>query len=130
MTSPSSPSSPTRPTRPTSLTGAVSAASATAPTGATASTRVTGVVGVDPAVLWQDLADALNALITAGHTPAFHNRYGSRNHWQHQPYLSTPLHSDAPWVVFDLARRSFVVSTRADTLRGTHDRRPRRRTRR
>lgn len=44
----------------------------------------------DAVAAWQNLADALNALIAAGHTPAFHNLNGSANDWRHQPYVSTP----------------------------------------
>ncbi|MET7490528.1 hypothetical protein [Streptomyces sp. NPDC005538] len=76
----------------------------------------------DAVDLWQDLADALNALIDAGQFPDFHDLYGSRNDWQPQPYASTSLHADAPWVVFDLSTRRFAVSTRERTLNGEHAR--------
>lgn len=76
-------------------------------------------------VLWQDLADALNALVDAGQFPNFHDRYGSRNEWRHQPYANASSPADAPWVVFDLAARQFTVSSRARVLSGEHSRRPR-----
>jgi hypothetical protein len=79
--------------------------------------------------LWQNLADALNSLITAGHFPDFHDLYGPRNHWRPQPYVSTPARADAPWVVFDLTTRQFTVSTRERTLSGEHHRRPTRKRR-
>lgn len=36
-------------------------------------------------VLWQNLADALNALADTGYIPHFHNLYGPYNDWRHQP---------------------------------------------
>jgi hypothetical protein len=75
--------------------------------------------------LWQNLADALNALATSGQFPAFHNLYGPHNKWQHQPY-ATSSHTDAPWVVYDLTTRTYTVTTRARTLNGEHARRKRR----
>ncbi|MER6432155.1 hypothetical protein ABT272_31205 [Streptomyces sp900105245] len=62
-------------------------------------------------MLWQNLADALNALVNAGQSPHFHNLYGTGNDWQHQPY-ATGSRTDAPWVVLDLATRRFTVSSR------------------
>ncbi|MFF8431010.1 hypothetical protein ACF07Y_38935 [Streptomyces sp. NPDC016566] len=73
------------------------------------------------AVLWQNLADALNALVDAGQFPHFHNLYGTGNNWQHQPY-ATASDADAPWVVLDPAARQFTVSTRERTLSGEHSR--------
>ncbi|MFB7836179.1 hypothetical protein [Streptomyces sp. NPDC056056] len=70
--------------------------------------------------LWQDLADALNALIAAGLFPRFHDLYGTCNDWQHQPYASTAAHAHAPWVVFDLSTRQFTVSSRERTHGGEH----------
>ncbi|MEU5200391.1 hypothetical protein AB0G86_41185 [Streptomyces scabiei] len=70
--------------------------------------------------LWQSLADALNALIAAGLFPHFHDLYGARNDWQHQPYASTAAHAHAPWVVFDLSTRQFTVSSRERTHSGEH----------
>lgn len=78
--------------------------------------------------LWQNLADALNALADAGLHPDFHDRYGTRNNWQHQPYASSS-HGNSPWVVFDLRERAYTVTTRERTLAGEHSR-PRRRKRR
>ncbi|WP_330342626.1 hypothetical protein [Streptomyces sp. NBC_00557] len=80
-------------------------------------------------VLWQNLADALNALIDARQLPATHNLYGARNEWQHQPYVTTAAHADAPWVVLDLATGRFTVSSREGALSGEHSRRPRRKRR-
>lgn len=79
-----------------------------------------------PDVLWQHLADALNALIDAGQFPDFHNLYGARNGWQYQPYATDDARADASWVVFDLATRRFTVSSRERTLSGEHSRRSRR----
>jgi hypothetical protein len=70
-------------------------------------------------VLWQNLADALNALIDAGQVPYFHDLYGSRNDWRHQPY-ATGSYANAPWVVLDLATRKFTVSSRERTLTRQH----------
>lgn len=78
--------------------------------------------------LWQNLADALNALRAAGQFPDFHNLYGGRNGWQHQPYVSDDGRSSAPWVVLDLGTREFVVSTRERVHDGEHS--PRRKRRR
>ncbi|MFE4304809.1 hypothetical protein ACFRR6_01835 [Streptomyces sp. NPDC056891] len=72
----------------------------------------------DTDLLWQNLAAALNALIDAGQFPQFHNLYGTRNNWQHQPYASTAAHADSPWVVFDLSVRQFTVSSRERTQSG------------
>lgn len=80
----------------------------------------------DAGVLWQNLADALNALIDARLFPDFHDLYGSRNDWQHQPYASAAARADAPWVVFDLSTRQFIVSSRERVLNGEHGRRNRR----
>ncbi|MGX1886785.1 hypothetical protein [Streptomyces sp. NPDC055287] len=89
----------------------------------TGTTTGTGTgIGTDP--LWQNLADALNALIAAGRFPDFHDLYGTRNDWQHQPYATTASHADAPWVVFDLSARQFTVSSRERTLSGEHSQRP------
>ncbi|MFH0245910.1 hypothetical protein ACGRHY_26645 [Streptomyces sp. HK10] len=85
---------------------------------------MTTPTSTDAVALWQNLADALNALIAAGQFPDFHDLYGSRNHWQPQPYASTPVHADASWVVFDLTTRQFTVSSRERTLGGEHYRRP------
>ncbi|MEU9761894.1 hypothetical protein AB0D98_19535 [Streptomyces sp. NPDC047987] len=82
------------------------------------------MTSTDASALWQNLTDVLNSLIAAGQFPDFHDLYGSRNDWQPQPYASTPLHADAPWVVFDLTTRQFTVSTRERTLSGEHHRRP------
>ncbi|WP_328973311.1 hypothetical protein [Streptomyces sp. NBC_00239] len=82
----------------------------------------------DTATLWQNLADALNALVGAELHPDFHDRYGSGNNWQHQPYASGN-HGNSPWVVFDLRERAYTVTTRERTLAGEHSR-PRRRKRR
>ncbi|MFJ4700454.1 hypothetical protein ACIP5N_22255 [Streptomyces sp. NPDC088768] len=82
----------------------------------------------DTAALWQDLADALNALADAGLHPDFHDRYGPSNNWQHQPYVSSDV-GNGPWVVFDLRERAYTVTTRERTLAGEHSR-PRRRPRR
>lgn len=82
----------------------------------------------DTAALWHNLAGALNALAAAGLHPDFHNRYGTGNNWQHQPYASSN-HGDSPWVVFDLREREYTVTTRERTLAGEHSR-PRRRKRR
>ena len=71
-------------------------------------------------VLWQNLADALNALVNTGQFPAFHNLNGPYNNWQHQPYVIVGSRSDAPWVVFDLATREFTVSSRERTLARQH----------
>ncbi|MFE1785283.1 hypothetical protein ACFW9F_22600 [Streptomyces sp. NPDC059506] len=90
---------------------------------------MTTTTSTDAGALWQNLADALNALIAAGQFPDFHNLYGPHNHWQHQPYASTPTRADAPWVVFDLTTRQFTVSTRERTLGGEHYRRPSRKRR-
>ncbi|WP_225636764.1 hypothetical protein [Streptomyces solaniscabiei] len=79
--------------------------------------------GTDP--LWQNLTDALNALLDAGQFPAFHNLYGPHNHWHHQPYI-TGSHAHAPWVVLDLTARRFTVSSRERTLTGDHPQQPRR----
>ncbi|MFD8900549.1 hypothetical protein [Streptomyces ardesiacus] len=92
-----------------------------ATTTGTTGTSTTGTgtgSGTDP--LWQNLADALNALIAAGLFPHFHDLYGTRNDWQHQPYASTAAHAHAPWVVFDLSTRQFTVSSREWTLSGEH----------
>lgn len=86
------------------------------PRGTTTST------GADP--LWQNLADALNALIAAGRFPHFHNLYGPVNNWQYQPYVTADAYAHAPWVVFDLATEEFTVSSRERTLNGEHSRRP------
>ncbi|MCX4826314.1 hypothetical protein OG883_45870 [Streptomyces sp. NBC_01142] len=80
----------------------------------------------DTGALWQNLADALNALIDARQFPDFHDLYGARNNWQHQPIASTAARSDAPWVVFDLSTRQFTVSSRERVLNGEHGRRNRR----
>ncbi|MEU5242201.1 hypothetical protein ACH4UR_37365 [Streptomyces lydicus] len=90
---------------------------------------MTTTTSTDAGALWQNLADALNSLIAAGQFPDFHDLYGSRNHWQRQPYVSTPIHADAPWVVFDLTTRKFTVSTREQTLGGEHHQRPSRKRR-
>ncbi|MFJ3182338.1 hypothetical protein ACIPJN_28655 [Streptomyces sp. NPDC086796] len=82
----------------------------------------------DTAALWHNLADALNALAAAGLHPDFHDRYGTSNNWQHQPYASGN-HGNSPWVVFDLRERQYTVTTRERTLAGEHSR-PRRRKRR
>jgi hypothetical protein len=76
--------------------------------------------------LWQDLADALNALVAAGRFPAFHNLYGTDNDWQHQPYV-TSSHANAPRVVYDLTTGKYTVTTRARTLSGEHTSRRKRR---
>jgi hypothetical protein len=81
-----------------------------------------------PDTLWQDLADALNALVAAGRFPAFHNLYGTNNDWQHQPYV-TSSHANAPRVVYDLTTGSYTVTTRARTLNGEHTQRRRRKRR-
>lgn len=86
-------------------------------TGTGTGTGTTGS-GTDP--LWQNLADALNDLIAAGLFPHFHDLYGTRNDWQHQPYASTAARAHAPWVVFDLSTRQFTVSSRERTLSGEH----------
>ncbi|KOV94620.1 MULTISPECIES: hypothetical protein [unclassified Streptomyces] len=78
----------------------------------------------DTDVLWQNLTDALNALIAAGQFPDFHNLYGPLNDWQHQPYASTAAHAHAAWVVLDLSTRRFTVSSRERALSGEHSRRP------
>ncbi|MFI6278036.1 hypothetical protein [Streptomyces sp. NPDC050988] len=85
----------------------------------------TTATGTD--VLWQNLTDALNALIDSGQFPAFHNLNGPYNNWQHQPYATDDAHADAPWVVFDLTARQFTVSSRERTRSGEHSRRPRKR---
>ncbi|MFF7115438.1 hypothetical protein ACFY91_24445 [Streptomyces albogriseolus] len=90
---------------------------------------MTTTTSTDAGALWQNLADALNSLITAGQFPDFHDLYGPRNHWQHQPFVCTPARADAPWVVFDLPTRQFTVSTRERTRSGEHHRRPPRRRR-
>ncbi len=72
--------------------------------------------------LWQNLADALNALINARLFPAFHDLYGGRNDWQHQPYASTAVRGDAPWAIYDLSTRQFTVSSRERALDGEHAR--------
>ncbi|MFC8021945.1 hypothetical protein [[Kitasatospora] papulosa] len=88
-------------------------------TGATGTgTGTTTGTGTDP--LWQNLTDALNDLIAAGLFPHFHDLYGTRNNWQHQPYASTAARAHAPWVVFDLSTRQFTVSSRERTLSGEH----------
>ncbi|MEU7031600.1 hypothetical protein AB0A60_33495 [Streptomyces sp. NPDC046275] len=87
---------------------------------ATTSTTGTSTTGSGTDPLWQDLADALNELIAAGRFPHFHDLYGTRNNWQHQPYASTAAHAHAPWVVFDLSTRQFTVSSRERTLSGEH----------
>ncbi|WP_217226099.1 hypothetical protein [Streptomyces anulatus] len=79
--------------------------------------------------LWQNLTDALNALVAAGLHPDFHNHYGTRNSWQHQPFASSNG-GNSPWVVFDLRERAYTVTTRERTLAGEHSRQPRRRKRR
>ncbi|MFD5475483.1 hypothetical protein [Streptomyces sp. NPDC127105] len=84
---------------------------------ATTSHTTTGT-GTDP--LWQNLADALNALIAAGLFPHFHDLCDTRIDWQHQPYASTAAHAHAPWVVFDLSTRQFTVSSRERPLSGEH----------
>ncbi|MFD7867021.1 hypothetical protein [Streptomyces sp. NPDC059783] len=85
----------------------------------TGTTGTTGTgSGTDP--LWQNLADALNALITAGSFPHFHDLYGTRNDWQHQPYASTAATAHDPWVVFDLSTGQFTVSSQQRTLSGEH----------
>ncbi|MFI9018723.1 hypothetical protein ACIGZI_32285 [Streptomyces griseus] len=84
----------------------------------------TNSTDVSPVGLWQNLADALNALVTAGQFPHFHDLYGASNHWQHQPFASTAAIADAPWVVFDLATQQFTVSTKERTHAGEHHRRP------
>jgi hypothetical protein len=97
---------------------------------ATTSHTTTGTAtgtGTDP--MWQNLADALNALINAGQFPDFHNLYGPINDWQFQPYATADAHADAPWVVFDLADRRFTVSSRERTLSGEHFRSSRRKRR-
>jgi hypothetical protein len=76
-------------------------------------------------VLWQNLTDALNALVSAGQFPAFHNLYGPYNNWLHQPYVTTGAHAYAPWVVFDLTTRQFTVSSRERTLSREQSRRKR-----
>lgn len=80
--------------------------------------HTTGIGTGNP--LWQSLADALNDLIAAGLFPDFHDLYGTRNDWQHQPYASTAAHAHAPWVVFDLSTRQFTVSSRERTHSGEH----------
>ncbi|MBL1109869.1 hypothetical protein JK361_35765 [Streptomyces sp. 5-8] len=55
--------------------------------------------------LWQNLTDALNALVEAGQFPDFHDVYGPYNDWQHQPYASAVSHAEAPWVVSELSAR-------------------------
>lgn len=55
----------------------------TTPDPTTAPTTTGPTTGPD--VLWQNLADALNALIDARQFPGFHNLYGARNNWQYQP---------------------------------------------
>lgn len=82
----------------------------------------------DPTPLWQNLTDALNALVAAGHHPDFHNLYGSVNRWQYQPF-ATSSHADSPWVVWDMRDRQYTVTTRERTLAGEHSRRPRRKRR-
>ncbi|MET8608913.1 hypothetical protein ABZV92_35815 [Streptomyces rubiginosohelvolus] len=82
----------------------------------------------DTALLWQNFTDALNALVAAGLHPDFHDRYGTANNWQHQPYAHSN-HGDSPWVVFDLREREYTLTTRERTLAGEHSR-PRRRKRR
>jgi hypothetical protein len=77
----------------------------------------TTATSTDP--LWQNLADALNDLIAAGRFPYFHDLYGTRNDWQHQPYV-TASHAHAPWVVFDWSTRQFTVSSRERALSGEH----------
>ncbi|MGA5202767.1 hypothetical protein [Streptomyces variegatus] len=69
--------------------------------------------------LWQNLADALNALGAAGQFPAFHDLYGTVNGWRRQPYAST-ARADSPWVVLDLGTRQYTVSTRGRVLSGEH----------
>lgn len=87
-------------------------------TGTTGTAGTTTGAGRD--LLWQDLADALNALIAAGLFPDFHDLCGTRNGWRHQPYASTAARADAPWVVFDLRTRRFTVSSRERALSGEH----------
>ncbi|HLU97242.1 MAG TPA: hypothetical protein VKZ89_10415 [Thermobifida alba] len=82
-------------------------------------TGTTTGTGAGTDLLWQNLADALNALIAAGQFPDLHNLYGPLNDWQHQPYV-TAARADAPWVVFDLSTRQFTVSSRERTLSGEH----------
>ncbi|KNE81396.1 hypothetical protein AB0B04_18815 [Streptomyces xinghaiensis] len=86
---------------------------------ATTSHTTTGT-GTGTDLLWQNLADALNALIAAGQFPDFHDLYGTRNDWRHQPYATAHSHADAPWVVFDLSTRQFTVSSRERTVSGEH----------
>lgn len=81
---------------------------------------MTTPTSTDTSALWQNLADALNALIAASLFPDFHNLYGTRNDWQHQPFVSSGAHADAPWVVFDLSTRQFTVSSRERTHSGEH----------
>ncbi|KNE83296.1 hypothetical protein AB0B04_19010 [Streptomyces xinghaiensis] len=99
----------------TSHTTAITGATGTDTTGTTTDTTCTGT---DP--LWQNLADALNALIAAGLFPHFHDLYGTRNDWRPQPYASTAARADAPWVVCDLSTRRFTVSSRERALSGEH----------
>ncbi|MFZ4160475.1 hypothetical protein ACOZDE_18890 [Streptomyces griseoincarnatus] len=82
-----------------------------------------------PEGLWSALADVLNALAAAGRHPAFHDLSGSANGWAHQPYVSSSAHAHTPWVVWDLAARRYVVTTRERALSGEHSRRPRRKRR-
>ncbi|MFJ3658231.1 hypothetical protein ACIPPR_33605 [Streptomyces nigra] len=90
---------------------------------------MTTPTSTDHGALWQNLADALNALIAASLFPDFHNLYGTRNDWRHQPYVSSAAHADAPWVVFDLPTRQFTVSSRERTHSGEHYARTKRRRR-
>lgn len=75
--------------------------------------------GTSTNVLWQNLTNALNALIDAGQIPEFHNLHGPYNNWQYQPY-ATGARADAPWVVRDLTTRRFTVTSRERTLSGEH----------
>ncbi|MFE5406814.1 hypothetical protein ACFQ9Z_37095 [Streptomyces sp. NPDC056580] len=96
----------------------------TTPDPTTAPPKTNGpAAGAD--VLWHNLTDALNALASAGQFPHFHNLYGPRNDWQHQPYI-TSAHPYAPWVLYDLATGKFTVSDRERALSGEHSQRPRR----
>ncbi|MGW1290862.1 hypothetical protein ACWD4N_46780 [Streptomyces sp. NPDC002586] len=75
--------------------------------------------------LWRNLADALNALCAAGQHPDFHDLYGARNGWRRQPFTSSTS-ANAPWVVFDLSTRQYVVTSRERTVSGEYPRRKRR----
>ncbi|WP_371591196.1 hypothetical protein [Streptomyces sp. NBC_00470] len=85
----------------------------------------------DDTHLWQQLADTLNELIDAGHHPHFGDFYGTRNDWQHQPYIA-PEGGGATRVVYDLRIERYTVSTRKRMNEGEHYRSPnaRRRARR